>query len=191
VELSRARYAQGFGPFDPWEPGATMGPLITGTQRDRVESAVARSLDLGAEVLAGGGRPDLGQGYFINPVLLGGVESGSEIAQEEVFGPVSVVLAYRSEEDAIRLANDTKFGLNASIIGKDVARCIQLASRIRSGTVMVNGGGVLRPDSLWGGMKQSGIGREYGELGISEYLETQHVLWSVGQQAPATLVPPT
>ena len=175
--------------MDPWEPDATMGPLITGTQRDRVEAAVADAVDAGAEVLAGGGRPETERGWFINPVLLGGVASDDTIAQEEVFGPVSVVIPYDDEEEGIRLANDTRYGLNASIIGGNVSHCIQLASRIRAGTVMVNGGGILRPDSHWGGMKQSGIGNEYGEAGILEYLDTQHVIWPVGGVPSSTLVP--
>ena len=189
VDLSRERYAQGWGSIDPWEPDATIGPMITGTQRDRVEAAVAAAVDSGAEVLAGGGRPDVEKGWFINPVLLGGVASDDTIAQEEVFGPVSSVIPYDGEEEGLRLANDTKYGLNASIIGGDLSRCIQLAPRIQSGTVMINGGGILRPDSHWGGMKQSGIGNEYGEAGIAEYLDTQHVIWPVGGAPASTLVP--
>jgi aldehyde dehydrogenase (NAD+) len=163
------------GVGDPWDPTTIVGPLIRPEHRARVEGFVERSLAAGGRVLAGGGRPDR-RGWFVNPTLIGDVAPDSEIAQEEIFGPVGVLLTYRDLDEAVEIANGTKFGLAAYVHGdEEVARA--LAPRLRAGTVYINGGGGLRPDAPFGGWGASGIGREWGEEGVREFLEPQHIQW--------------
>ncbi len=162
---------------DPWDPATIVGPLIRPEHRDHVEGFVTRALDAGGEVVAGGGRPELARGWFVNPTLVGGVSASSEIAQNEIFGPVGVVLPYRDVDHAIEIANGTRYGLAAYVHGPDVDEACALAPRLRAGTVYVNGGGGLRPDAPFGGWGTSSIGREWGAEGVREYLEPQHIQW--------------
>jgi aldehyde dehydrogenase (NAD+) len=175
AELARDVVA-GLTVGDPWQEDTVVGPLIREEQRDSVEAAVARAVDAGAEILAGGGRPPIDAGYFMNPVLIGSAAEDSEICRHELFGPVAAVLPYDSTEEALRLANATEFGLNAGVWGP-TGEAIAFARQIRSGTVAVNGGGPSRPDMPWGGFGLSGIGRDGGEEGFREFLEVQHVHW--------------
>jgi aldehyde dehydrogenase (NAD+) len=161
---------------DPWQEETAVGPLIRDEQRRSVESAVARALDGGAEILAGGGRPLIDRGFFMNPVLIGSAPEDSEICRNELFGPVAAVLPYDTTEEALRMANATEFGLNAGVWGP-TGEAIAFARRIRSGTVAVNGGGPSRPDMPWGGFGLSGVGRDGGEEGFREFLEVQHIHW--------------
>jgi aldehyde dehydrogenase (NAD+)/betaine-aldehyde dehydrogenase len=161
---------------DPWDPETVVGPVITAAHRDRVEGVVDSALADGAEVLARGSRPD-GPGYWVAPALVGGLPPHAPIAQEEIFGPVGVVLPYDTVDDAVEIANGVKYGLAANVYADDVAAARALAGRLRAGLVTVNGGGGLRPDGVFGGFKASGIGREHGEWGIREFLEPQHVQW--------------
>lgn len=159
---------------DPRDKNVIVGPLITKAHRERVESAIEQAVASGARVLCGGGRPDIDKGWFLNPVLLGGIDNSARIAREELFGPVSVVLTYRTVEEAIAIANDSDLGLKAYLYG-DTDQCERLAPRISAGTVVINNGGGHRPDAPMCGYRQSGIGSELGEAGISEYLVTQHI----------------
>jgi aldehyde dehydrogenase (NAD+)/betaine-aldehyde dehydrogenase len=161
---------------DPWDPATSVGPLIRADQRTRVEDTVQRALDQGAEIVAGGGRPPIEEGFYVNPTVLGSLGNDAEISQKEVFGPVAVLLPYVDVEDALAIANASDFGLNAGVWGP-TADALAFARRLRSGTVALNGGGPSRPDMPWGGFGHSGIGRDGGEEGLREYLEVQHVHW--------------
>jgi acyl-CoA reductase-like NAD-dependent aldehyde dehydrogenase len=161
---------------DPFDPATQMGPLTSERQRDRVEGYIAKGLEEGARLVTGGGRPKhLERGYFIEPTVFAGVDNKYVIAQEEIFGPVLSVIPADNEEDAIDIANDTIYGLNAAVFTPDAARARQVASRLRSGTVGHNN---MRLDLgiAFGGFKQSGIGREGGTEGLRAYLETKTVL---------------
>ena len=160
---------------DPWDPAVVAGPLISSQHRSRVEGYVVRAVGAGGRVAAGGGRPDIDRGWYMNPVLVDGVDNRSEIAQEELFGPVGVVLPYRTVDEAVAIANDSRYGLAATVYGDpDEARAV--APRLEAGTVMINGW-MLRTDAPSGGLKMSGMGREVGEEGVREFLETQLVAW--------------
>lgn len=178
LDRSRALIA-GVRIGDPWDADTVLGPVISQAHRERVEGYVARAVAAGAEVVAGGGRPDFAKGWYINPTLLAGLDNSFEIAREELFGPVGVLLSYRDIDEAIAIANDSALGLASYIFGPlDQARAI--APRIRAGSVYINGGGLTRMDAPMGGFKQSGLGREYGLEGLMEYLEPQHIQWALG-----------
>ena len=178
VERANA-FVAGMSVGDPRAEGTQVGPLIRPEQRDRVEGYVARALDRGATVLAGGGRPDEPRGFYMNPALVGDIGNRSEIAQSELFGPVGVVLPYGTVEEAIAIANDTDFGLNAAVFGPPTV-AMDVARQLRSGTVAVNGGGGFRADAPWGGFGDSGIGREGGDEGFREFFEVKHIQWPLG-----------
>ncbi len=178
VERSRTLFA-GVKVGDPWNADTVLGPVISKPHRERVEGYVTRAVAAGAEIVAGGGRPDFAKGWYINPTLLAGLDNSFEIAREELFGPVGVLLPYRDIDQAIATANDSTLGLASYIFGPlEQARAI--APRIRAGSVYINGGGLSRMDAPMGGFKQSGLGREYGPEGLMEYLEPQHIQWALG-----------
>ena len=161
---------------DPFEASTQMGPLVAERQRDRVEGYIAKGKAEGATLVAGGGRPkDLEKGYYIEPTVFGNVDNSATIAQEEIFGPVLSVIPARDEEQAVEIANDTIYGLNASVFTNDVDRAREVAARLRSGTV---GHNAFRTDFgiAFGGFKQSGIGREGGTEGLVPFLETKTVI---------------
>jgi aldehyde dehydrogenase (NAD+) len=168
---------------DPTDPKTAMGPLIREAQRERVERYVATGSAEGARLACGGGRPaGLDRGYFFEPTLFADVRSSMTIAQEEIFGPVGVVIPFDGEDDAVAIANDTRYGLAASVWHPDAVRAFELAQRIHAGTVSINGGG--GGPHLWGpfgGYKQSGIGREFGDYGLLEYTQLKTVSWSAGR----------
>ncbi|MBV9639572.1 MAG: aldehyde dehydrogenase family protein [Mycobacteriaceae bacterium] len=153
---------------DPADPKTYMGPLISERQRDKVDAMVQRAVATGATLVTGGQKVD--PGYFYTPTLLTGVEPDSEIAQEEVFGPVLVVIGYDDDDEAVRIANNSIYGLSGAVFGSP-DRAIGVARRIRTGTFSINGGNYFSPDSPFGGYKQSGIGREMGTAGLEEFLE--------------------
>ncbi len=159
---------------DPRDPGTMMGPLISEAQRDRVDGYVQGAVAEGATVVTGGRRPDR-PGYFYEPTLLAGVDPNATVAQEEVFGPVLVVHGYRDDDDAVAIANNSIFGLSGAVFGTDPERATAVARRIRAGTISVNGGMYYGPDAPFGGYKQSGIGREMGVPGLTEYLELKTI----------------
>lgn len=159
---------------DPRDPATVLGPVVSSAQRDRIEAIVQRALDGGAQIIAGGGRPDRAKGWFVNPVLLGRLDNRAEIARHEIFGPVSVVLTYRTVDEAVAIANDSELGLKAYVFGaKD--ECLDLVPRLRVGTVQINGGSPNRPDAPIVGYKHSGVGAEWGEDGMREFVRPQHI----------------
>jgi acyl-CoA reductase-like NAD-dependent aldehyde dehydrogenase len=161
--LSAAAQAQVLG--DPFDPATTLGALVNARQRDSVLGYIERGKSEGARVAAGGGRPD-GPGYFVQPTIFADASNDMTIAREEIFGPVGTVIVYDDVDDAVRMANDTKYGLAAGIWTKDVSQAHTLARQIRAGAVWVNGWAAIDPALPWGGMKTSGIGRELGWSGI-------------------------
>jgi len=174
VEAMRA-----FPVGDPADPKTAVGPMATQKQYDRVQSYIRKGIEEGAEVLAGGeGYPEgFEAGYFVKPTVFVNVKNDMTIAREEIFGPVLCVIAYESEDDAIRIANDSRYGLHAAVIGTDVQRARRVASQIRSGRVVINNM-TDDPQAPWGGFKYSGVGREYGRYGIDAFLETRAILES-------------
>lgn len=161
---------------NPFDPQTQMGPLVASHQRDRVEGYVAKGVAQGATLAAGGGRPKhLDRGWFVEPTVFGNVDNSSAIGQEEIFGPVLSVIPAADEQDAIAIANDTIYGLNASVFTNDVERARDVARQLRSGTV---GHNAFRSDfgMAFGGFKQSGIGREGGREGLFPFLETKSVI---------------
>jgi len=161
---------------DPFESDTQMGPLAASRQRDRVEGYIAKGLAEGATLATGGGRPKhLQRGWYVEPTVFANVDNSSTIAQEEIFGPVLSVIPADNEQQAVAIANDTIYGLNASVFTGDVDRARQVASQLRSGTV---GHNAFRTDFsiAFGGFKQSGIGREGGTEGLLPFLETKTVI---------------
>ena len=153
-----------------------MGPLINATQRERVLGFIETGKSEGARLLAGGKRPEhLKKGYFVEPTLFVDVDPDSTIAQEEIFGPVLSVIRYEDDADAVRIANNSHYGLSGSVASASLERAMGIARQIRAGTMSVNGGLYFGPDSPFGGYKDSGIGREHGLEGFAEYLETKTV----------------
>lgn len=161
---------------DPADPAVMMGPLASANQRARVEGFIAQGIDSGACLVSGGKRPaHLGKGYFLEPTVFGRVDPASAIAREEIFGPVVSVIPFTSEEHAIDLANDSPFGLNASVFTHDVEKAYDVARRLRSGTLGHNGF-KLDFKVAFGGFKESGIGRECGTEGLRAYLEAKTIV---------------
>lgn len=161
---------------DPASDSQIMGPVINRRQHERVLAYIERGLEEGARLLLGGGIPaHLTKGYYIEPTVFVDVTNTMTIAREEIFGPVLVVIAYDDEEDAIRIANDSIYGLSAGVWSASDARALSVARRIRAGTINVNGGNYYAADAPFGGYKQSGIGREMGREGFEEYLETKTI----------------
>jgi aldehyde dehydrogenase (NAD+)/betaine-aldehyde dehydrogenase len=173
AEISRKVYPQ-IKVGDPRDPATVLGPLITAAQRERIEAALGRALEAGAQIIAGGGRPNLDKGWFLNPTLVGKLDNQSSLAREELFGPVSVVLTYRTMEEAIQIANDSPLGLKAYLFGAK-EQCLSLVPELRVGTVQINGGSPLRPDAPMIGYKHSGVGAEWGEDGLREFMLPQHI----------------
>jgi aldehyde dehydrogenase (NAD+) len=164
---------------DPADPKTAIGPMVSQKQYERVQSYIRKGIEEGAEVLAGGeGHPEgLEAGYFMKPTVFVNVKNEMTIAQEEIFGPVLCVIAYDSEDEAIRIANDSKYGLHAAVLGTDRQRARRVAAQIRAGRVVINGM-TDDPQAPWGGFKYSGLGREYGRYGIEAFLETRAILES-------------
>lgn len=160
---------------DPRDPDVVMGPLVTSAHRDRVLGMIRRAVDAGAEIAYGGGVPaGLERGWFVEPTLLTNVTPDMDIAQEEVFGPVVAVLAYDTEDEAVEIANGTRYGLAGSVYTADIEYGFEFANRIRSGVFAVNSFGVDF-NSPFGGVKNSGIGREHGLAGFQSYLQPRAV----------------
>jgi acyl-CoA reductase-like NAD-dependent aldehyde dehydrogenase len=162
---------------DPLDPETQMGSLISSTHREKVHRFVATGRDEGAEVVAGG-EPRGGDGAFYPPTVLANVENRMVVAQEEIFGPVVTVIPFEDERDAIRIANDTKYGLFATVWTGDPARGHRLAARIKAGEIGINMPYTAFPGIPFGGYKQSGFGRELGLETLDMYLETKSVLVS-------------
>jgi aldehyde dehydrogenase (NAD+) len=161
-------------PGDPTEGGTVCGPVISARQRDRVQGYLDSAIAEGGTFACGGGRPaDRATGFFIEPTVIAGLTNDARVAREEVFGPVLTVIAHDGDDDAVRIANDSPYGLSGTVFGGDPDRAAGVAARLRVGTVNVNGGVWYSADAPFGGYKQSGIGREMGLAGFEEYLETK------------------
>jgi betaine-aldehyde dehydrogenase len=156
---------------DPFDAGTTMGPLVSARQRDKALGYVAVGLAEGASVVTGGGDAERSRGWFVEPTILTNVDNNSRVAQEEIFGPVGVVIAYEDEEDAIRLANASDYGLGGSVYSADPDHALAVARRVDSGYISVNSYGVPPVTVPFGGVKGSGIGREHGPEGYDAFLE--------------------
>ena len=160
---------------DPMDPANIMGPLNSAIQRERVEGHVQQAIADGAKLIVGGGRPKhLPKGYFFEPTALLADEN-SALAQNEVFGPVQCILGYEDEKDAIRIANNSRYGLSGAIMSGDVEHALAVARQIRTGTLSVCGGVYYNWDVPFGGYKESGIGREHGAIGFEEHLESKTI----------------
>jgi aldehyde dehydrogenase (NAD+) len=182
--LPRSRYAEGVALVkaafegwkygDPTHPAHLQGPQISRKQQQRVLSYIERGKREGAKCIVGGGVPKhLPKGYYVEPTLFVDVDPKMAIAQEEIFGPVLVVIPFEDDADAVRIANDSIYGLSGAVHSASEERALAVAREIRTGTLGVNGGGWFHPDTPFGGYRQSGVGRENGELGFEEYLETK------------------
>ena len=169
---------------DPMDPATQIGPLVASRQRDRVEGYIATAQKEGGKIAVGGGRPSSqSTGWYVEPTLVIDVEPQHTIAQEEVFGPVVSVLAYDSVDDAVRIANDSDFGLSGSVFTADVSAGIDIARRVRTGTYTVNAF-ALEFAAPFGGYKQSGVGRELGPEGLAAYLESKSISLPQGTKVP-------
>ena len=166
--------ANTFNIGDPFDAKTRLGPLISEVQRERVRGYIRTGIEEGAQLLLGGPDqpPGFNKGYFVSPTVFGRVRPDMTIAQQEIFGPVLSILTYRDEEDAVRIANGTIYGLAGGVWSKDEARARRIARRLRAGSIDVNGGG-FNIEAPFGGYKQSGYGREFGRFGLEEFLEVK------------------
>ena len=171
------QYAQSLTIGDPVDNSTVVGPLISAAQRDRVEAYVAGARDQGARIVTGGERPDLKPGFYAAPTLIADVTPDMTVAQEEIFGPVVVAIAYDTEDEAVEIANGTAYGLYDYVFSADAGRAWAVAARLRSGNVGINTA-QRHPETPFGGFKESGIGRDGGSFGLSAYSELQAVVWS-------------
>ncbi|GAA4865899.1 aldehyde dehydrogenase family protein [Saccharopolyspora rosea] len=174
VELAVAAAAK-YTVGDPTDESTRIGPMVSATQRDRVVDYIRKGVEEGATLAAGGPeRPDgLARGYYVRPTVFAGVSPEMTIAREEIFGPVLSILPYRDEDEAVRIANDTEYGLAGAVFGSD-ERALAVARRLRAGQVDVNGGR-FNPNAPFGGYKQSGNGREFGRFGVEEFCEVKSI----------------
>ena len=164
------------GAGDPKDPATVCGPVISAAQRDRVQSYLDLARAEGGTIVTGGGPPEgRDRGFWIEPTVVAGLSNDSRVAREEIFGPVLVVIPHDGDDDAVRIANDSPYGLSGSVDSGDLERARRVAARVRTGTLAVNGGVWFAPDAPFGGYKQSGLGREMGVAGFEEYLETKLV----------------
>jgi aldehyde dehydrogenase (NAD+) len=161
---------------DPTKSGTVCGPVISARQRDRIQEYLDSAIAEGGSFACGGGSPaDRDTGFFIDPTVIAGLDNNARVAREEIFGPVLTVIAHDGDDDAVRIANDSPFGLSGTVFSADEERAAAVAARMRVGTVNVNGGVWYSADMPFGGYKQSGIGREMGIAGFEEYLETKAI----------------
>lgn len=167
-----AATAEKFTPGDPFDEATRLGPLVSDAQRERVRGYIEKGVKEGAELVAGGAEPPEGldRGYFVRPTVFSAVDNAMAIAQEEIFGPVLSIIPYEDTEDAVRIANDSIYGLAGAVWSQDSDRALEVARRMQTGQVEVNGA-AFNPLAPFGGYKQSGHGRELGRFAIEEYLQ--------------------
>ncbi|MEU4669558.1 aldehyde dehydrogenase family protein [Amycolatopsis sp. NPDC023774] len=170
------KFAEGFTPGDPLDAKTKLGPLVSAAQRERVREFIAKGVAEGATLVTGGAEtPDgLGTGYFVRPTVFAGVDPDSTIAQEEIFGPVLSIIPFDDEEDALRIANNSKYGLHGAVWSGDQDRALAFARRVRTGQIDVNGG-AYNPLAPFGGYKASGVGREMGRPALDEFTEIKSI----------------
>ena len=180
VKLLRAMY-ESVAVGDPQEPGTLCGPVISAKQRERVVGYIQKGIDEGATLLVGGTSPPAGyeKGFWVKPTLFVDVDNAMTIAQEEIFGPVLAVIPFEDEEDAIRIANDSLYGLAGNVMSGSLERSLAVARRLRAGFVGVNGGAPYGADVPFGGYKASGVGRQNGHAGFDQYTELKAVAYPV------------
>jgi betaine-aldehyde dehydrogenase len=181
--VERAQRIRLGGPFDD---KAETGPLISDQHREKVEAYVARAIEQGATLRCGGSRPDdpaLEDGFYYLPTILDGCRTEMDAVQNESFGPVLTVETFSGEDDAVRIANDSIYGLAGAVWTDNAGKAERVARRMRMGTVWINDYHPYVPQAEWGGYKQSGFGRELGQVGLEEYRETKHV-WHNTRPAP-------
>jgi len=165
---------------DPLDPATTVGPLVAERQRRRVEGYIATGQQEGAKVAVGGGRPESqATGWYVEPTVFVNVDNDMTIAREEIFGPVLTVIPYDGVDEAVRIANDSDYGLSGSVWSGDNAAALDVARRVRTGTYTVNGF-MLEFSCPFGGFKQSGVGRELGPEGLAAYLEAKSISLPAG-----------
>jgi aldehyde dehydrogenase (NAD+) len=177
VEQIAKRTAEAVVVGDPDPQSNTIGPVVSKIQFDRIQKLIEKGIAEGAKVLVGGpGRPPgLEKGYYVRPTIFSNVRNDMTVAREEIFGPVLCILPYKNEEEAVRIANDTPYGLAAYVWSKDSARAQAVGARIRAGQVILNGSRVDM-NTPFGGFKQSGNGREWGEYGLRDFLEVKAIV---------------
>lgn len=176
---SAAATFEALGAKDPADPGTLCGPVISAIQQQRVRRYIELAVEEGGTIVTGGGTTapseELADGFWIEPTVIAGLDNNARVAREEIFGPVLVVIPHDGDEDAIRIANDSDYGLSGSVESGDLERAKSVARRIRTGTIGVNGGQWFCADAPFGGYKQSGLGREMGVAGFEEYLEIKTI----------------
>jgi aldehyde dehydrogenase (NAD+) len=189
--LPRSRYDEGVEilkavmsgvPYgDPQRPDVLMGPLISEKQRSRVLGYIEKGVAEGATLAVGGQRPsDLPKGWYVEPTMFADVDNSMTIAREEIFGPVLVVIPFDDDDDAVRIANDSHYGLGGAVYSGSLERSLAVATRVRAGMFSVNGGMPYGSDLPFGGFKDSGVGRQNGIAGFNQYLEVQSLAWPAG-----------
>jgi len=171
VEELAKNAAETYTPGDPFGDTSRLGPLVSATQHERVTGYIRKGIEEGAKLVTGGEElPEgLDKGYFVKPTVFSEVDPDSTIAQEEIFGPVLSIIPYEDEDDAVRIANDTIYGLSGGVWSGDPEHAVKVAKRIRTGQISINGG-QFNPLAPFGGYKQSGHGRELGRFGLEEFL---------------------
>jgi acyl-CoA reductase-like NAD-dependent aldehyde dehydrogenase len=177
VERIAKEVAETYTPGDPFDANTRLGPLVSAQQQERVRGYIRKGIEEGAKLVTGGAEQPEGleKGFFIKPTVFSNVSNDMTIAQEEIFGPVLSIIPYDDEEEAVRIANDTIYGLAAAVMSSDVEHAKAVAKRIRAGQVQINAGG-FNPNAPFGGYKQSGKGREAGKYGLEEFLEIKALL---------------
>ncbi|MFC5748109.1 aldehyde dehydrogenase family protein [Actinomadura rugatobispora] len=195
--LPRSRYEEGVALLealyrgapvgDPQDPGTLTGPVISARQRERILGYIRTGVNEGARLLVGGLEPPAGldRGFFVAPTLFADVDNRMTIAQEEIFGPVLSVIPFEDEDDAVRIANESAYGLAGNVMSGSLERGLAVARRIRAGVIGVNGGAAVGGDVPFGGYKESGVGRQNGHAGFDQYLETKSVAWPVSPEPPS------
>ncbi|MGO9181801.1 aldehyde dehydrogenase family protein, partial [Mycobacterium sp.] len=190
--LPRSRYDEGVAILksiyenvtcgDPQDPGTLCGPVISDKQRKRVLGYINKGVEEGATLLVGGPDASTGfdKGFFVRPTLFVDVDNSMTIAQEEIFGPVLAVIPFDDEEDAIRIANDSAYGLAGNVMSGSLERSLAVARRLRAGVIGVNGGACYGADTPFGGYKASGVGRQNGVAGFDQYTEIKSVGYPAG-----------
>jgi acyl-CoA reductase-like NAD-dependent aldehyde dehydrogenase len=181
VEILKAMY-EGVHPGDPQLPDTLCGPVISAKQRDRIRGYIDKGVAEGATMLVGGSEApeQFDRGFFVKPTLFVDVDNSMTIAQEEIFGPVLVVIPFDDEDDAVRIANDSPYGLAGNVMSGSLERSLAVTRRLRAGVIGVNGGAPYGPDVPFGGYKDSGVGRQNGYAGFDQYVQIKAVGWPAG-----------